>query len=98
MAKQAHYTQVKEAATVLPYRENSRVVLAGTYKCGSCDLSVTDKCQAFLETANGQLYPLDMNAMAKAMYKSSSKEFEVTGRVIKMGGTKYLDVTNYSAM
>ena len=98
MAKQAHYAQVREAADVIPYRENTRVELTGTYKCGMCDLGTTDKCQAFLKTANGQLYPLDKNSKVKQMYKSGAKEFKVTARVVKQGGTKYLNVTNYSSI
>jgi len=101
MAKQAHYTQVKKAADNIPYRLNTRVVMAGTYTCGSCDLGATDTCQAFLKTADGQLYPLLHNKNVKMMYKmhkSGEKDFEVTARVTKQGGAKYLDVTYYTAM
>ena len=101
MAKQAHYTQVKNASDNIPHRINSRVVLAGTYKCGSCDLGATDKCQAFLETAGGQLYPMVGNQSVKSMYKLHKKgenDFEVTARVTKKGGAKYLDVTYFDTM
>jgi hypothetical protein len=100
MAKQAHYTQVKKTADNIPYRVNTRVVMTGVYTCGSCDLGATDKCQAFLKTADG-LYPLTHNKNVKAMYKlhkSGEKDFEITARVTKQGGAKYLDVTYYSAM
>jgi hypothetical protein len=98
MAKQAHYAQVKAAADNVPYRMNTRVVVAGTYTCGSCDLGMTDKCQAFLKTADGDLYPLKMDKQAKSIYKSGSKNIEVVARVTKAGGVKYLDVTSYKAL
>jgi len=101
MAKQAHYTQVKKVADNIPYRVNTRVVMTGTYTCGSCDLDATEKCQAFLKTADGQLYPLQHNINVKSMYKlhkAGENKFEVTARVAKEGGAKYLDVTHYSAL
>lgn len=101
MSQQAHYAQVKKAADNIPYRVNSRVVLTGTYKCGSCDLQATDKCQAFLKTASGKLYPIAAGASVKEMHKlhaKGSNEFEVTARVTKQGGAKYLDVTHYDAL
>jgi hypothetical protein len=97
-AKTAHYEQVKKAADEIPNRVNSRVVLTGTYTCGSCDLGMTDTCQAFLKTADGKLYPMEHSSTVKAMKKSGVKNFEVTARVTKQGGAKYLDVTNYAAM
>jgi hypothetical protein len=98
MAKQAHYAQVKTAADNIPYRMNSRVVIAGTYQCGSCDLGTTDKCQAFIKTADGDLYPIKMDKQAKSIYKSGSKNIEVVARVTKAGGVKYLDVTSFKAL
>ena len=97
-AKTAHYEQVKKAADEIPNRVNSRVVLSGTYTCGSCDLGMTDTCQAFLKTADGKLYPMEHTSTVKAMKKSGTKNFEITARVTKQGGAKYLDVTNYTAM
>ena len=101
MAKQTHYTQVKKTADNIPYRINTRVVMTGTYTCGSCDLGATDKCQAFLKTADGELYPMLYNKNVKMMYKmhkSGEKDFEVTARVTKQGGAKYLDVTYYATL
>jgi hypothetical protein len=97
-AKQAHYMQVKKAADMIPYRVNTRLVLTGTYKCGSCDLGVTDKCQAFIKTTDGHLYPLEKSKNVKNMYASGNKKFEITARVSKQYGAKYLDVTNYHAL
>jgi hypothetical protein len=101
MSKQAHYTQVKNTADNIPYRVNTRVVLTGTYKCGSCDLGTTDKCQAFLKTASGQLYPMVGNQSVKGMYKmhkDGKNEFEVTARVTKQYGAKYLDVSHFDTL
>ena len=101
MARQAHYTEVKDVADDMPYRVNTRIVVTGTYKCGSCDLGQTNKCQAFLKTADGELYPLLHNKKGKMMYKmhkSGEKDFQVTAREPKQGGAKYLDVTYYTAM
>jgi len=101
MANQAHYAQVKGNADNIPYRINSRVVLTGTYKCGSCDLGTTDKCQAFLKTASGELYPMVSSKSVKGMYKmhkNGNNEFEVTARVTKQFGAKYLDVTHFDTL
>jgi hypothetical protein len=95
-AKTAHYDQVKKAADQIPNRVNSRVVLTGTYTCGSCDLGMTDTCQAFLKTADGKLYPMEHSSKVKSMKGCGTKNFEVTARVTKQGGSKYLDVTNYT--
>jgi hypothetical protein len=97
-ARQAHYSQVKELATDIPYRENTRLVIAGTITCGTCDLGKTDRCQPFFETADGNLYPLSKGMPIQAMKKSGSKEFEITSRVKKEGGIKFLDVTSFKTI
>ncbi|MGD8413561.1 MAG: hypothetical protein PVF33_04985 [Candidatus Latescibacterota bacterium] len=101
MSQQAHYAQVRKVADNIPERVNSRVVLTGTYKCGSCDLGATDKCQAFLKTASGQLYPIAKNPSLSDMQKLHMKgknDFEVTARVTKQGGAKYLEVTHFDSI
>lgn len=100
-AQQAHYAQVKKVADNIPDRLNSRVVVTGVYVCGSCDLGKIDKCQAFLKTAGGQLYPMTHSKSVKEMHrlhKSGSNDFEITARVTKEGGAKYLDVTYFDAL
>ena len=97
-ARQAHYTQVKEIADPVSYRENSRVVVAGAFQCGSCDLKSTDKCQAFIKTAEGKMLPLAHDKKVKGMYMSKSSEFEVTGRIKTEGGIKFLEVTSYNTL
>jgi hypothetical protein len=97
-ARQAHYAQVKELADDIPYRENTRLVIAGTVTCGSCDLGKTDKCQPFVKTADGDFYPLKRSGKIKEMKNTGSKEFEVTTRVTKEGGIKFLEVTSFKAI
>ncbi|MCK5407030.1 MAG: hypothetical protein KAJ37_06235, partial [Candidatus Krumholzibacteria bacterium] len=98
MARQASYTEIKDVADDIPGRVNTRIVVTGTYKCGSCDLGQTKKCQAFLKTAEGNLYPLEKNAKVKELKASKGKEFEVVGRVHKEGGIKFLSVTSAKAL
>ena len=97
-ARQAYYTEVKKIADPVSYRENTRVVVAGDFKCGSCDMQATSKCQAFIKTADGKMLPLYHTKSVKGMYKSKSREFEVTGRIKSEGGIKFLEVTSYKAM
>jgi len=97
-ARQAYYAEVKEIADPVAYRENSRVVVAGDFKCGSCDMQATSKCQAFIKTADGKMLPLYRTQSVKGMYMSKSREFEVTGRIKTEGGIKFLDVTSYKAL
>jgi hypothetical protein len=94
-ARQAYYTQVKEVATPVNYRENSRVVVTGEFKCGSCNLKTTSSCQPFIKTADGKMLPLYHDKKFKGMCRSSSGSFEVTGRIKSEGGIKFLSVTSY---
>jgi hypothetical protein len=97
-SRQAHQAQVKAVADNIPHRENSRVVYTGTYKCGSCDLGKTDKCQGFIKTTDGHLYPLIQDAKVREMRSLGNKELEVTGRVKSEGGVKYVEVTTYKVI
>jgi hypothetical protein len=97
-ARQAYYAEVKKVADHVSYRENSRVKMTGDFKCGSCDLNTTSKCQAFLKTAEGKMLPLKHDSKVKGMYKSSTREFEVTGRIKSEGGIQFVEVTSYRAL
>jgi hypothetical protein len=97
-ARQAHYAEVKEIADPISYRENSRVVVAGAFECGSCDIHKTSSCQAFIKTDDGKMIPLVLDRKVKGMHMSKSREFEVTGRIKTEGGIKFLEVTSYKAM
>lgn len=97
-ARKAHYAQVKEIADDIPYRQNTRLVIAGKFTCGACDLGKTDVCQPFVKTADGDFYPLKRNGKITEMKNTGSKEFEITARVTKEGGIKFLDVTSFKAI
>jgi hypothetical protein len=97
-ARHAHYAQVKKIADPVAERENSRVSMAGVFRCGLCDLDRTDKCQAFIKTAEGRMVPLKHDAKVKGMCKSGQREFEVTGRVKSEGGIAFVEVTNFEAL
>jgi hypothetical protein len=97
-ARQAYHAEVKEIADPVSYRENTRVVVAGAFKCGSCDMQAMSKCQAFIKTADGKMLPLTQDQNVKGMYMSKSREFEVTGRIKSEGGIKFLEVTSYKAL
>ena len=97
-ARQAYYAQVKEIAAPVSYRENSRVTVAGDFKCGSCDLHKTSKCQAFIKTADGKMLPLKHDSKVKSMYQAGNREFEVTGRIHSEGGIQFVEVTSFRAL
>ena len=97
-SREAHYSAVKEVADEMPGRVNSRLVLTGAYKCGSCDLGATKVCQPFLKTADGNLYPLQKSTKVKELKASKGKEFQVVGRIEKEGGIKFLNVTSVTAL
>jgi len=82
----------------MPYRENKRVVLAGTYACGHCTLEKTEDCSPMLKTADGKVYPLLQNTQAKDMRAKEGKSLEVSGTVKKVDGVKFLDVKSYKVI
>lgn len=92
-------TAVKVSVDELPYGENKRVVLTGTYECGHCALHMTEDCAPMLKTADGKIYPLMDNARSEAMRAANAKNgVEVTGLVRKIDGVRYLDVKSYRAL
>ncbi len=97
-SRQAHYAQVKEIANNVTSRNNSRLVVAGTFQCGMCDLKTTSKCQAFIKTADGKMLPLAHNKKVKDMHMSKDHDIKVTGRVTTEGGIKFLKVTSYKTL
>jgi hypothetical protein len=82
----------------LPYRENKRVVLAGSYECGHCTLQKTEDCAPMLKTADGKVYPLLQNAQARDMRSREGKNVEVSGSVKKLDGVKYIEVKSYRVL
>lgn len=82
----------------MPYRENKRVVLAGTYACGHCTLQKTEDCSPMLKTADGKIYPLLQNSHASELRDSEGKNVEVSGTVKKVDGVKFLEVKSYKVL
>lgn len=82
----------------MPYRENKRVVLAGSYACGHCSLEKTADCSPMLKTADGKVYPMLKGNLSSEMRGAEGKNLEVSGTVKKVDGVKYLDVKSYKVM
>ena len=79
----------------MPYRENKRVVLAGSYACGHCNLEMTEDCSPMVKTADGKVYPLLKNSLASELRSAEGKSLQLSGTVKKIDGVKYLDVKSY---
>jgi hypothetical protein len=82
----------------MPYRENKRVTLAGSYACGHCTLQKTEDCSPMLKTADGKIYPLLENARASELKDIEGKNIEVSGTVKKVEGVKFLEVKSYKIL
>jgi hypothetical protein len=96
---EAKTAAVKTAVDDLPYAENRRVVLAGSYACGHCALGVTEECAPMLKTADGKVYPMINSARVDAMRAAKlANGVEVSGLVKKLDGVKYIDVKSYRAL
>jgi hypothetical protein len=77
----------------VPYREGKRVVLAGHYVCGHCELGVSDGCQPGFQTKDGKNYLLIKNNLSSELRSSArDKDVEIVTRVRKLNGVKYLEV------
>jgi hypothetical protein len=94
----AKTASLKGVVDEMPYRENKRVVLAGSYACGHCTLQKTADCSPMLKTADGKIYPLFENARASELRDSEGKNIEVSGTVRKVDGVKYLEVKSYKIL
>jgi len=74
-------------------REGERIVLAGHYACGYCDLGVSDSCQPGFQTKDGKNYLLVRNNLSKELKTAArDKDVEIVTRVKKLDGVKYLEV------
>jgi len=89
---------LKGVVDVLPYRENKRVVLAGSYACGHCTLEKTAECAPMLKTADGKIYPLLKTARASELRSMEGKNIEVSGTIKKYDGVKFIDVKSYKVI
>jgi hypothetical protein len=82
----------------MPYRENKRVTLDGSYACGHCTLQKTQECAPMLKTADGKVYPLVKNARASELRDVEGKNIQVSGTVKKVDGVKFLEVRSYKVL
>jgi hypothetical protein len=84
-----------KTASITPIegREGTRMVLAGRYVCGYCDLGVSEKCQAAFRTTDGKHYLLAKNNLTKELKQTArSTDVEIVTHVEKYEGVKYLEV------
>jgi hypothetical protein len=90
---------IKGVIDELPYRENKRVVLAGSYACAHCTLKATETCAPMFKTTDGKIYPLIVNPMsAELRGVKSANGLEIATTVKKIDGIKYLEVKSFKAL
>lgn len=82
----------------MPYKENKKVNLAGSYACGHCTLAKTEDCSPMFKTADGKVYPLFKNSRSSALKELEGKNIQVSGSVKKVDGVKYLEVKSYKVL
>ena len=82
----------------MPYKENKKVNLAGSYACGHCTLAKTEDCSPMFKTADGKIYPLFKNSRSSALKDLEGKNIQVSGSVKKVDGVKYLEVKSYKVL
>jgi len=89
---------LKKVVDELPYRESARIVVAGNMECGHCSYHATASCAPLFKTADGKVYPLAPGNLVDKMNGERGEGFEVTARVRKMDGIKYLDVLTFEQL
>ncbi len=89
---------LKELVDEIPLANNKRLVVTGAMECGKCTAKTTASCAPLFKTTDGKTYPLWKSSMVKNMQKDSASEYEVSTRVKKVNGIKYLDVVAYKTM
>jgi hypothetical protein len=88
-----------EGRVRIPYREAKRLVVVGTMACGSCTYKKTASCAPLLKTEDGKVYPLVKNHMIKRMHQAETEQgFELSTRVRKISGVKYLEVLSFRSL
>lgn len=97
-ARAEHAAALREITDDLPYRENRRLVLTGEMECGYCNYKATGKCAPLLKTADGKVYPLVHDATVDRMHDIHASQYEVSTRVKKTSGVKYLEVQVFKAL
>lgn len=87
------------AVDAVPYRENKRLVLTGSYECGHCGIGATAECSPMFKTADGKVYPLlDSERVSTLRDDNASKNVEISTVVKKVDGVKYLDVKSFKTL
>lgn len=96
----AHTSALKKVADNIPYRESKRIVVTGEVLCGKCtEIGEMATCQPMVKTSDGKLYPLVKNGVVKKLRACHSEnKYKISGRVKKIQGVKYLDVTSVKDM
>ena len=98
-ATEAHAAAIAKITDEIPYRADKRLVLSGTMQCGHCSYEATESCAPLLKTVDGKVYPLAPGQILTKMKKTEAADgFEVTTRVKKIDGVKYLDVVSFKAL
>lgn len=99
-AHASHAKAVGKVVDKIPYRETKRMVVSGSVVCGGCTMEGIDRCQPMVKTGDGKIYPLVRSAMVKKMggCRGGETTYRIKGRVKKVYGVRYLDVTSYSAL
>ncbi len=93
-------TQTAAASVdALPYREDKRLVLTGSYECGHCGIGATAECSPMFKTADGKVYRLwNGDRVASLRNDKAAKNVEIATVVKKVDGVKYLDVKSYKVL
>ncbi len=92
-------TKTAAAVDVVPYRENKRLVLTGSYECGHCGIGATAECSPMFKTADGKVYPLwNSERVSNLREAETAKNVEISTVVKKVDGVKYLDVKSYKSL
>lgn len=96
----AHTSAVKKVVDNIPYREAKRLVVTGEVMCGKCaKIGEMVKCQPMVKTNDGKIYPLVKNGVVKKLRAChSDSQYKISGRVKKIQGVRYLDVTSVKVM
>jgi len=86
------------AVDVVPYREDKRLVLTGSYECGHCGIGATAECSPMFKTVDGKVYPLWRSSHVASLRQDNDKNVEIATVVKKVDGVKYLDVKSYKSL
>ena len=83
---------------MVPYREDKRLVLTGSYECGHCGIGATAECSPMFKTVDGKVYPLWNSDRVASLRQDNDKNVEIATVVKKVDGVKYLDVKSFKAL